>query len=104
MPTLTDIAAGASFRLPEISINPGICTGLVELESASHTDLSKFFICGIVGAKQCVRIVFIGHDIEGDADSSGLMVDRDVLVERCMKLLRLALPKFAGCLDEGVEC
>lgn len=104
MPGLTDIAAGALFRPSKIGIDPCARAGLVELESAGHADLGEFFPCGVVGAKQGVRIVVVGHDIERDADSPGRPVDRDVLVERCVKLLHLALPEFAGRLDEGVEC
>jgi hypothetical protein len=55
-------------------------TGLVELEPAGHTDASEFFAGGIVGGKQGVRIVVVGHDVERDADPPGCRVDGDVLV------------------------
>ena len=101
---LTAIAAGASFRASKTGIDPGAGCGLGELESAGHADPSEFFAGGIVRGKQGVRVVVVGHDVERDADSPGCRVDRDVLVQPCMKLLHLALPEFAGGLDQGVEC
>ena len=101
--SLPDIAAGALVRASKAGIDPCARTGLVELESAGDADLGELFAGGVVGGKQGVRIVVVGHDVECDADAPGRRVDRDVPVQRGVKLLHLALPEFAGRLDQGVE-
>jgi hypothetical protein len=65
------IAAGASVRPSKTGIDPGAGTGLVELESAGHAHPGELFAGGIVGGKQGVRVVVVGHDVERDADAPG---------------------------------
>jgi FKBP-type peptidyl-prolyl cis-trans isomerase SlyD len=94
----------ASSRLAKAIVDPGRRTCLVQLESGRHADLCKRFIDSIARRQQRLRIAFVAHDVEGNVDSPGWAVYRDVLVQRRMKLLFLPLSKLGGGFDQRIEC
>ena len=67
---------GRSVGLPVVIGYPGPCTSRVEFEFRPDTHFAQRLAIGVLGGQRSIRIVFIGHDVEGDKNRPKIGVDR----------------------------